>query len=415
MTRVAGVLDDYRQRISEGRDGLGRARFGAVLARGRVAEWAARFPRHPFYAPLTVASTAEGVELARGIARGLAADHLALVRSLRRAALEGDPPPDRSARVEEIASIAWEDLGAEERGACPPLLLMGDDTALLEQDFEALARLLDSDLPVKVILLDGRGRLASGPEPALVAMAHRGAFVLAASLAHPEQLARGLAGALAWPGPALVHLYAPSPGRHGFPAKAMLERARLAVEARAHILLRYDPGAPGLFGLRASLEGNPGLDQDFGGVSFAEWAAGEARFAPHFEELEGEDGVPLADWLSLPPSDRGSKRPFIESDGRRLAVSSRVARASSDRLAIWNTLRELTGQSSPFTDRIREALTAELEAERKAEIDALRAEYEGRIAVASAGADRQALERLTDRLLALSGVGTAPAPRGNGA
>jgi pyruvate-ferredoxin/flavodoxin oxidoreductase len=415
MTRVAGVLDDYRQRISEGRDGLGRARFGVVIARGRVAEWAARFPRHPYFAPLTVAPTAEGVELARGIARGLVADHLALVRSLRRAVLEGDPPPDRSARVEEIESVTWEDLEAEERGACPPLLLMGDDTALLEQGFEALARLLDSELPVKVILLDGRGRLASGLEPALVAMAHRRAFVLAASLAYPEQLSRGLEGALASPGPALVHLHAPSPGRHGFPATATLERARLAVEGRAHILLRYDPGAPGLFGLRASLDGNPGLDQDFGGVSFAEWAAGEARFAQHFEELEGEGALPLADWLSLAPSERGSKRPFIEIEGRRLAVSSRIAQASFERLAIWNTLRELTGQSSPFTERIREAVAAELQAERKAEVDALKAEYEGRITEVSAGADRQALARLTDRLLTLSGGGAAPAPKGNGA
>ena len=111
--------------------------------------------------------------------------------------------------IEEIEGIGWEDLEAEEREACPPLLLLGDDTALLEQGFETLARLLDSALPVKVILLDGHGRLASGPEPALVAMAHRRAFVLAASPAHPEHLARGLTDALAWPGPALVHLHAP--------------------------------------------------------------------------------------------------------------------------------------------------------------------------------------------------------------
>lgn len=415
MTRVAGALDDYHQRISEGSDGLGRARFGVVIARGRVAEWAAQFPRHPFYAPLTVAPTAEGVELARGIARGLVAEHLALVQCLRRAALEAEAPPDRSARLEAIESLGWEDLDPVERSGCPSLLLLGDDTALLEQGFEALTRLLDSELPVKVILLDGRGRLASGPEPALVAMAHRRAFVLAASPAHPEHLARGLTDAFAWGGPALVHLHAPSPQRHGFSVAATLERARLAVESRAHVLLRYDPGASGLFGLRASLEGNPEPEQDWGGASFAEWAAGEARFAQHFEALEGDGGLPLADWLALPESDRGGQVPYVEIDEGRLAMSGRMARAAAERLTIWRTLRELTGAASPFTERIRESLAAELESERRAEIDALKAEHEARIAEVSAGADRQAQDRLTERLLTLSGFDPARAAKGEGA
>jgi pyruvate-ferredoxin/flavodoxin oxidoreductase len=329
--------------------------------------------------------------------------------------LEAESPPDRSDRLEAIESIGWEDLETDERAACPPLLLLGDDTALLEQGFETLSRLLDSGLPVKVILLDGRGRLGSGPEPALVAMAHRSAFVLAASPAYPEHLSRGLTDALAWPGPAFVHLHAPSPERHGFPVAATLERARLAVEGRTHVLLRYDPGSPGLFGLRASLEGNPGLEQDWGGASFAEWAAGEARFAQHFEELEGDGDLPLDQWLALAESERGGKVPFVEIDERRLTVSSRMAEAAGERLAVWNTLRELTGAASPFTEHIRESLTEELQAERQAEIDAIKSEYESRIAEVSAGAERQALDRLTDRLLTLSGFDAGRAPKGNGA
>lgn len=414
MTRVAGELDDYRRRISEGPDGLGRARFGVVIARGRVAEWAARFPRHPYYAPLTVAPTAEGVDLARGIARGLVAEHLALVRSLRRAALEADPPPDRSARLEAIEAIRWVDLEAEERAACPPLLLLGDDTALLEQGFEAVARLLESELPVKVILLDGCGRLAAGPEPALVAMAHRKAFVLAASPAYPDHLSRGMADALAWPGPALVHLHAPSPQRHGFPVSATLERARLAVESRAHVLLRYDPSAEGLFGLRASLEGNPEPEEQWGGASFAEWAAGEARFSQHFEALEGDGDLPLDEWLGLTERERSSRVPFVEIGERRLAVSSPMAQAAGERLALWNTLRELTGGSGPFTERIREALATELQAEREAEIGALESGQAARLAEVQAGADRQALDRLTDRLLTLSGFDANRPAKSNG-
>jgi pyruvate-ferredoxin/flavodoxin oxidoreductase len=245
-------------------------------------------------------------------------------------------------------------------------------------------------------------------------MAHRKAFVLAASPAYPDHLSRGMADALAWPGPALVHLHAPSPQRHGFPVAATLERARLAVESRAHVLLRYDPSAEGLFGLRASLEGNPEPEEQWGGASFAEWAAGEARFSQHFEALEGDGDLPLDDWLGLAESERSSRVPFVEIGERRLAVSGPMAKAAGERLALWNTLRELTGGSSPFTERIREALAAELQAEREAEIGALESEQAARVAEVQAGADRQALDRLTDRLLTLSGFDANRPAKSNG-
>ena len=106
--------------------------------------------------------------------------------------------------------------------------------------------------------------------------------------------------------------------------------------------------------------------------------------------------------------------PFVEIGERRLAVSGPMARAAGERLALWNTLRELTGGSSPFTERIREALAAELQAEREAEIGALESEHEARVAEVQAGADRQALDRLTDRLLTLSGFDANRPAKSNG-
>jgi pyruvate-ferredoxin/flavodoxin oxidoreductase len=417
LLRIAGLANELERRhqcLTEGADGLGRARFGVVVARGDAAAWAARYPGHPYFAPLTLAPTAEGVELARGVARGLAAEHLATLRDLRRAAVELEAPPDLAARFEAIDALTWEDLDADERAGCPPLLLLGDDRALLAEGFEALTRLLASELPVKVVLLDGRGRLDPGPEPALVAMAHRRAFVLAASPAHPEHLARGLADALTWPGPALVHLCAPSPRRHGFPADATLERARLAVAGRAHVLLRYDPGGDGVFGLRASVDGNPALGDTWGEVDFATWAAGEERFVAHFAPAADGEGLPVREWLDLPESERAGRTPVVEVDDRRLAVGERVARAAAERAAVWNALRELTGEASPFTEKIRSALAQEQEAERREELDALRAEYEARLAETRAGADHDALERLTAELLTLSGFGSEGMPKGDG-
>jgi pyruvate-ferredoxin/flavodoxin oxidoreductase len=415
MERLVGALERYRGRLAEGEDGLGRARFGVVVTGEGVAEWAARFPGHPYFAPLTLAPTASGVELARGIARGHVADHLELLRALRRATLEAEAPPDRSARLEAIDGLTWDDLEPEDRVSCPPLLLLGDDAALLEHGFDLLTRLLASDLPVKVVLLDARGRLRPAPEPALVAMAHQRAFVVAASLAHPEHLARGVSDALAWPGPALIHLHAPSPLRHGFPADATLERARSAVEGRAHVLFRYDPSAEGLFGLRASLEGNPGLDEAWGGVTFADWAAGEGRFAQHFEPFDGEGGVPVAEWLSLGEGGRRGKVPVVEVDGRTLAVGDDVARVAAARLDLWNTLRELTGTAGPFAERIRAALETEVEADHQRVLEELRAECDGRVAEVRSGADREALLRVRERLMTLAGFPRKEPRKGNGA
>ena len=415
MAELAGELQRTHHRLAKGEDGLGRARFGVVVTDGTVADWAARFPRHPYYAPLTLAPTAQGVELARGIARGLVAEHLELLRTLRRSALEVKPPPDRSVQLEAIEQLTWDDLDAEDRSACPPLLLLGDESALLEHGFDTLTRLLASNLPVKVVLLDGQSRLGAGPEPTLVAMAHRKAFVLSGSLAYPEHLARGLADALAWPGPALVHLHAPSPRRHGFPADATLERARLAVEGRAHVLFRYDPGADGLFGLRASLEGNPGFDQDWGGITFAEWAAGEERFAHHFEPLDDRPSVPLTEWLALPERGRQTKVPTVEVEEQRVAVGERMARAAGDRQVSWNVLRELTGASSPFTERIRSALREELEAEQQEHLKALKAEQEARIAEIRSTTNQEAVNRLMERLMTLAGYARKAGQKGNGA
>ena len=78
--------------------------------------------------------------------------------------------------------------------------------------------------------------------------------------------------ALAHDGPALLHVYAPSPTRHGFPASATVDQARNAVASRALPLFRYDPRAEGVFGSRISLDGNPAPTEALADITLAEWA-----------------------------------------------------------------------------------------------------------------------------------------------
>jgi hypothetical protein len=187
------------------------------------------------------------------------------------------------------------------------------------------------------------------------------------------------------------------------------------VEGRAHVLFRYDPTAEGLFGVRATLEGNPAIDDDWGEVDFASWASGERRFAHHFEAAEGAGGMPLGEWLALPERQRAGKVPVVEVEGRRLAVAPPMARAAAERLGAWNVLRELTGASSPFTERIRSALQEKVEAETQAQIEALKAEQQATISEVRSGTDTEAIHRLTERLMVLAGYTSREPPKGNGA
>ncbi len=402
MTGVAGQLSEHAERLARGADGLGRARFGLVFAKGPLSEWAGRYPRHPYFAPMTVEPTDRGVELARGLVQGLMNDHLTLARSLRRAKVVAAAKPDVCARLAQIDRLRWEDLSADERKGCPPLLFVADARSGGDTGLGRLTRLLSSELPVKVVMLDGRDQLDARPEPALVAMAHRTAFVLAASIAYPDHLAAGVAEALAFDGPAFVHLHAPSPRRLGYPADATLRVARDAVHARAHILFRYDPRAEGAFGQRASLEGNPCPDQVFGEVDFAEWASGLERFDEHFVATSAA-GVPARELAQRAPGDRRGQVGTVTRGGERFEVSGAIVAAAARRAEVWRTLREVTGDASTFTGRIRAEVEAELAASAAADRAADEQAHRGELATLRADLEGELTTRLTERLMALAG------------
>jgi pyruvate-ferredoxin/flavodoxin oxidoreductase len=238
----------------------------------------------------------------------------------------------------------------------------------------------------------------------LVALAHQRAFVLSTALSHGAHLAKGLEAALAHPGTALVHVHAPSPRRHGFASDKTLERARAAVDARAHLLLRYDPRAPGAFGTRAVVAENPNATQPWGSEDFVTWAAGEGRFAPHFAPLlEGAAAVPAGEYLRLPPAERAGKAAVVERDGKKWMASETLLRAADERLAAWSALQELTGLVNPFVERTKEQLKKELQAGHEAALAALKAEYEAKLAAVKATSDQEIVGRVTDRLMTIAG------------
>ena len=411
--RAAGAareVADAVARLTEGASGLGRARFGVAVV-GDPGRWAGRFPFSPFAAPAAVHPDAAGLEVARGLAHGLRNEHLELTRLRRRAAIALENRPDAAARIEALAGLTWGDLEAAEQASLPPLLVLCDDrTAGGGRGLALLGELLASDLAIKVVLLDGLGRLGQRPHPALAAVAQRTAYVVSSSVAHPDHLAAGLAGALAWPGPALIHLHAPSPGAHGFDPDAAVARARAAVAARVHPLVRFDP-APGGIGAGLSLAGNPDVEREWatdaegGPATPAHWARGERRFGRMFAPLDGGAGaapLAVARWAGGDAAARAGKQPTLEGPDGPVAVSRELATACVERLETWRTLQELAGIRSPFAAAVR----AEVEVELRAEFDRRLAEAKVELGLAADGSraelERAMAARLRERLLVLA-------------
>ena len=182
-----------------------------------------------------------------------------------------------------------------------------------------------------------------------------------------------------------------------------------AVRARVWPLLRYDPDADGVFGLRLDLDGNPspdtllvaGVDDD--APEPAAWAAPERRYAASFAASSG-DGPSMTAWIQTSPDVRGATAPTVPGpNGMRLDVGETLRRAVARRLGHWRTLQELAGVETPFTDRVRDRITSETESAHRAALDELRQDYEARLEDQRRSLDAAQVGRLRERLLQLAG------------
>ena len=218
------------------------------------------------------------------------------------------------------------------------MLLLGSDDMLAGRGLAQLVWLLNSGLPVKVLLMSALdfglvGAPTNNPRAGtgLLALAQRNAYVAQTSIAEPTHLGTSITEALSFRGPALIQVYAPSPTRDGFATREVVMQARRAVEARVLPLFRYDPRAEGVFGTRISLDGNPQDGDDM--PTLADWASGQRRFASLLDS------------------------PALAGVARRCADN-------------WQVLQELAGVVTPFTDRVEAEIRESVQAEHAAALDA---------------------------------------------
>jgi pyruvate-ferredoxin/flavodoxin oxidoreductase len=404
---VAQKLGDISWQLEKGLGGMGRSRMGMVVTADLRSSWLGSFPDNPFSVPLVVDRSGDAPQLAIGLVEGQIRTAMETFTALKKADLELDHPEEAERQGAEIDRSSWRDLSKDERDACPPLLLVGTSETLAGK---GLCDLLETDLPIKVLVLSDLS--FSTDDVAFTALALRKAFVAQCSISDPGHFYACLRDGLHFSGPALIHVHAPSPTRHGYDAHRTVERAQMAVHSRAFPIFRYNPAGEGVFGLHLDLRGNPAPestfaeDEELGLLTPAHWAARERRFAESISPL-GEDAgatTAVADYLLLPEEQRSGKTPFVTMDGEtRHGISSKLVRAFDERVSIWRALQELAGLVTPFTHKVREEAEQAVAEIHKAEIQSLRSEYEEKIQSSRAENQSEIAEKIRNQLLVLTG------------
>jgi pyruvate-ferredoxin/flavodoxin oxidoreductase len=408
LVDLAQGLGELTWRLEEGRQGFGRAGLGLVLAPGEAASWAGAFPHNAFQVPVTLDATGDGARLAAGLLESQLRQAIEGFVLLRRARLELDKPMDAVRLWSGLAALTWRDLTPKERERCPIMLLVGSSRVLSGAGLSQVASLLGSDLPLKIMVLadldlglSTHSALESAPAPmpdaasdlGLLALTRRNTYIAQTSLGAPTHFLESLAAGLRFDGPALFHVHAPSPRRHGFPADHSLERARLAVGSRTFPLFSYDPRREGVLGTRIELVANPEPLATWPGqteeraITPAHWALGEARFRDWLAPLAQDvpDPLPLDAYLELTERERRGRTPYIlqerpRQDPARYGVAPELVHVCRERRDAWRLLQELGGLVTPFTERVQREAEEQVAADHRAELEAQAATYEQRLA-----------------------------------
>ncbi|MBV8047033.1 MAG: 2-oxoacid:acceptor oxidoreductase family protein, partial [Paludibacterium sp.] len=423
-------LEQALYELESGPTGDGESGTVIANATGCSSVYASTFPFNPYNDPWVNSLFQDVQPLAKGIFEGIAARKTELVRALRQARLElsGDYRPETHDSV--LRYLDWRQFSADEIQLLPTVLTIGGDGASYDIGFGALSRILVSGTPLKIMVLNtgaysntgGQASTASytaqdadlarfgkahpgkheqRKELALIAAFHGNIFACVSSTAlHGHFLKNTLAFLEYTDAPAVLDVYTPCQGEHGIADRASAEHSRLAVESRMCPVFVHDPRRGNSLFERLSLEGNPDLDKTWSKTTLeylgddgqlqlleialtpAQFALGENRFKKHFGPLPvGADAVPIEAFVELNPEARDGKTPFIYAvDGKRrlirLAVDLPIVVLVEERRRNWQLLQTLSGRQVSVLNETH-----------RAELDALRRQYQDAVAQRETGLD----------------------------
>jgi pyruvate/2-oxoacid:ferredoxin oxidoreductase beta subunit/NAD-dependent dihydropyrimidine dehydrogenase PreA subunit len=237
----------------------------------------------------------------------------------------------------------WDQMGKEDQ----PIWCIGGDGAMFDIGFQSLSRMLATGMNINAFILDTqvysntggqastatfmgqnakmslhgkkyKGKSERRKEMAQIAIMHPNTFVAQTTCAHTNHFYKSVIRALEYEGPSVIICYTTCQPEHGVADNMAADQARLAVDSRAFPMMTYDPDAGATIRERMSLQGNPGMKNDWWTnpktkeeVNFIDFCRSEGRFSKHFDK----DGNP----------------------------SEIILAATQERLDNWHVLQELAG------------------------------------------------------------------------
>ncbi len=421
QARVQAVLDALERRlylVESGPTGDGPAPMIVANSTGCSSVYASTMPFNNYVDPWVNSLFQDAQPLAKGIFEGVAAELVGEVRNMRTARLELDDAYDPARHDKAMQRLTWERMTHDELALMPTILTIGGDGASYDIGFGAMSRVLASETPIKVMVLNsgaysntgGQASTASftgqdsdlsrfggahdgkhefRKELGLLASFHPNVYVAQTSTAMHGHFLKCTMDYLSYDGaPALMDVYTPCGSENGIAEAASAARSRLSVESRMSPLFVHDPRRGTTLHDWFSLEGNPDPDKrwttstleyldESGQVQLmttpltpAEFALGETRFKKQFRRLtpaQEATALPIDEYVSLDVAARTDKIPFVYAtdDDRRLikvACSHQVVALVEDRMRHWEILQYLSGGHEATLTALHRDDIAELQA-----------------------------------------------------
>ncbi len=429
-TDLVDGLKNLKWVLEEGPTGVGRAKFGFLVAGKESMSWARTYPNNNFGCPVMVHWQGAAPEQLLGLIQGHVRHTIDNIKLLQRAELEAANKYDPLAHDLEIASLDYNKLSLAERALIPPLLLIAERSDLDQAGWQSLSKILSQELPIKVILLDNIAPPNQNPVIDFIqssaglisAIALKKAFVFQGSLADQDHLARGLQNGLSNTHPALFNLYAFKKESHNTEDVNGLAFAELATASRTFPSLFFNPDEEhGFLNGVIDLDANRNFKEDWVvesialpneesldyKITWADWAFTQPAWEDEFKKISSDNAnTLLSDYLSLSKKDRAKKTPVIvrvSSTGLvYYSVSRTVVKMTETVLANWKTLQELAGLITEFPARLSEEVKKELTKKFEAEAADLKKEYDAELIVKEQEYTMRLKEQIKEKLIALS-------------
>ncbi len=343
MLKTIQILEKRLYNFESGPTGNGPASAAFANATGCSSVYASTFPYNPYTDPWVNSLFQDAVPVAKGIFEGICASAVKDFVALRTAKLDLEDHYNPEIHDKFFKYFQWDQFSAEEHSLLPAVFSMGGDGALYDIGFGALSRLLVTDTPIKVVILNTgaysntggqtstasftaqdsdltrfgvahTGKQEDRKELGLIAAFHPKVLVIQTNAALQAHFMKNVMDFLTYnESPAVFDTYTTCQSEHGIADDAGSRRATLAVESRMSPVFVHDPRKGDTLAERFSLEGNPEIGKDWitttleyvddnGSAQLleipftpADFAINEGRFKKHFRRLNGTgEPVPVA-------------------------------------------------------------------------------------------------------------------------